>query len=248
MTELEIRKFLGKANSQGRSGSGYAIVGVFQKAMSGLDRGLDTALGELKRAINKNEIDAHDLRHVTGELLVEFSERLKNATGHQRMVEAGNGRAISQYLPKFQERIEFALRQFDVGNYDPAEPETPLSMTNNVSIGVMSNSVLQQGASLSAKNAAGDSTFSVQLALGALENLERALIDASITRDQRAEIMGDLATIKAQLTKPSPSRTIIAESAKTLRNIAEGIFAGSLTQPAIDAAHILLKALGLASA
>jgi hypothetical protein len=119
-------------------------------------------------------------------------------------------------------------------------------MTNNVSIGVMSNSILQQGSSQKAMNSS-DTKICVQSALGTLEALERALKEATLSQDKQAEILGDIATIKAQLSKPRPATAIINESLKTIRNVAEGLSVGAMTQPTINAAQAVLRALGLNS-
>ena len=48
-------------------------------------------------------------------------------------------------LDRLDEKIEFALRQFDVGTLDPREPEVPLSMSNSINIGTMAGGTVQQG-------------------------------------------------------------------------------------------------------
>lgn len=245
-TEREILRVQGEASKAGASGSGRMIIGVFEKALVGLDHGLDTALGQLKRVIRKDQLDPRELRRVTGELLEEFSKDQLSSTQHNRFIEMGSANIVTPLLPKFEAKVRFALRQFDVGLNDPPEAELPLSMTNNVSIGTMSNSILQQG-SLQEATISGQTTTNVKVAISALETLERVLKEASISREKESEIAGDIATIKAQLSKPKPSSDIINESLKTVRNIVEGVVAGAMTQPIIEAATAVLKTLGMYS-
>jgi hypothetical protein len=52
-------------------------------------------------------------------------------------------------------------------------------------------------------------------------------------------------TIRAQLTKATPSASIVREAGQSLRSISEGIIAGMLTSPVAAAAERLFRALGL---
>ena len=140
-------------------------------------------------------------------------------------------------------KVKFALRQFDVGFRDPAEPETP-PMANATNIGTMTGSVILQ--------ASPSATQTVEMKVGvmaistALSTLEHELSKAQIGANAMTELSADIATIKAQLSKPSPSIRILQESGRSVRNIVEGITAGILTPETIAAVGALATALGLA--
>jgi len=67
-----------------------------------------------------------------------------------------------------------------------------------------------------------------------------------ITDDRLSDIQNDLETIKAQLRKRQPSPSILAETFGSLRNVAEGIFAGAVTSPVVGWVQDLGRALGVA--
>jgi hypothetical protein len=80
-------------------------------------------------------------------------------------------------------------------------------------------------------------------ALHAFETeLSKVVID---DRTRLDELAADVATIKAQLSKSSPSLTILQEAGKSLRKITERVVAGVVTSPVLKAVVALGTALGL---
>lgn len=79
----------------------------------------------------------------------------------------------------------------------------------------------------------------------ALASLEAALGTAAIGQQDRAEIDAEIATIRAQLTKPSPSTIVLKESGRTLRSILENLTASAVQPVAWQGGRILWRALGL---
>jgi hypothetical protein len=79
----------------------------------------------------------------------------------------------------------------------------------------------------------------------ALTAFEAALASASLPSKTLVELTADVSTIRAQLAKPLPSRVIVQEAGKTLRNVVEGIGGGMLTPTAMTPAAALWAALGL---
>jgi hypothetical protein len=70
--------------------------------------------------------------------------------------------------------------------------------------------------------------------------LSKRPLDESTT----ATIAADVATIKAQLTKPSPSMTILCEAGKSILSIVEGIAVSLLTPEFITVMNALGSVLG----
>jgi hypothetical protein len=75
-------------------------------------------------------------------------------------------------------------------------------------------------------------------------SFEAGLSKQSVDEDKRAAMAADIATIKAQLTKPSPSMTILREAGKSIRNMVEGVVASLLTPEFITVTAALRAALG----
>ena len=79
----------------------------------------------------------------------------------------------------------------------------------------------------------------------AVAALEKALSEHPAPPQVAAEMEPEIQTMKAQLSKSEPSRSILREAGKTLRNIAEGA-AGSLLAPkVVIAINSLATMLGL---
>lgn len=114
---------------------------------------------------------------------------------------------------------------------------------NQTVVHSMNQSQLQQGSHQSSQIASfGLDVESVRIAIS---GFEAALGREKIAPEVREEIAAEVATIKAQLMKSTPSKSIIAEAGKSLRGISEGALGGALTPAAIAAASMLWHALGL---
>ncbi len=166
---------------------------------------------------------------------------MKAVTKPEKLKELGPDKTIDQMLTEFDERLKFALRQFDVGFEDPPLPEEPQVTSNSIQIETMIGGGIQQGTHGSSQVI---THVNAPSALRAIEGLEVELSQASST-PTIVELMADLATIRAQLSKSSPSPTILTEATKSLRNVAEGILAGAVTNRTMQLATDLLRALGL---
>ena len=88
-------------------------------------------------------------------------------------------------------------------------------------------------------------SINVEAARLAVTEFEWALQATSLPAETLAELSGDLDTIKAQIAKPSPSRTIINEAGSSIRNVIEGMSGGMLPNSLGPYASDLLDALGL---
>lgn len=236
-----IKSIEHKSNAEGWYRSGARIKRTFETALAEFDKGIVAALGELKRVTLLGVLDMWELRRITHHRLQDFAARMKAVTKPEKLKELGPAKTIDQMLTEFDGRLTFALRQFDVGFEDPPLPEEPQVTSNSIQIETMIGGGIQQGTR-------GSSQFIAHVdaptALRAIEGLEVELSQASST-PTIVELRADLATIKAQLSKSSPSPTILTEAAKSFRNVAEGIVAGAMTNRTMQLATDLLRALGL---
>jgi hypothetical protein len=239
-----------KAAAVGRLNSGYTVLQSLEVVRSAFDAGVEAVLGELQRVIRKTGLDREELRRLAGERLVDFATTAKTiaqipeASG----VSAGIDKQVAEWRVALDDHLDFALRQFDVGILEPAEPEMPPMARNYINIsGTITGSTIAQ-ASPGAKQSV-EFNLNVETVNKALAAFETAVTSASLPPDTLAELTADIGTIRAQLAKSRPNQGIIQEAGKSLRNVVEGIVGGMLTAPVTTAvttaAAMLWSALGI---
>jgi hypothetical protein len=109
-------------NAQRTGAFGNQIVQIFAAVNKRLDDGIDFALGELTRTINRTTLDRQELRQHTAQLLDNFVIAAKSVTTLDRLPQGFPERlekCIYVELAKFDRRLAFCLRQFDTGFRDP---------------------------------------------------------------------------------------------------------------------------------
>lgn len=244
----KLGKVQSEAAAHGHHRSSVTIKRTMEVAHEEFDKGIDAALGALKGAILKTQLDKHKLREITEQKLRSFADDIKVLSNADKMLHwAGPAKKLlNDKLAEFDTKINRVMRQFDVGFYDPVELEMPPSVTNTLQVEKIEGSAVALGSHHLIQNITTN-TVNIDEARAAVAEFEAALQSESIPPKTMAEISSDLGTIKSQLDKPSgPSKTIIGEATKSLRHIIEGAIGGTLTQPVLTAARALWAALGLA--
>lgn len=242
-----VRSIKHDHSAKGLLRSGATIKRICDEVFAEFDLGIQSALGEVKRSIRITNIDPQILRQLTIQCLNQFLIEMKEACEPNFLRGVGKSAAvdkmIDESLSKFDSRLRFVVRQFDVGFLSPGEPEQAPMAKNFISIGTMTGSSIQQdsaGAKL-----ANTVEINVQEALAAIESFEASLKKIALERQVAGDMAADIATIKAQLSKQAPSIKILHETAKSLRNIAEQIVAGVLTSESVQALAAFGVAIGL---
>jgi hypothetical protein len=244
LSEHSYKAITHRRAAQGSLRSGATIKEVYAAAHVEFSKGLEAALGELKRIALKSTLDRGQMRRITEERLDRFTERCKAATKPDMLRSFGPAGPIQERLDKFGAILEHNLRQFDVGFLDVAEPEVPSIMSTSIIADNVAGVAIQQGSPHATQHVVGE--INVQAAHAAIGVFERELASVPALAGKRGELEGDLSTIRAQLSKSSPSRTIVAEAGRSLRNLVEGAIGNALTPPAlVGAMSALWKALGL---
>jgi hypothetical protein len=228
-----------------------AAAGVFQSSRTGVlsiaaarrefEAGITTVLGELKRVLRITDLDRDNLRQLTTSRLVQFAASIKAISGAGQFRDLGIGQYIDEQFTAMDKHLLFAMRQFDVGFFDPQEPEVP-QVSNSITIGSMTAGAIQQG-SPGAKQTV-QLTVNVDAISNALTQFQSAIESVALPPKTIETLMADVQTIRAQLAKPSPSTVILHEAGKSLRNVIEGITGGLLTPAVVTAAAALWSALG----
>ncbi|QXQ06214.1 hypothetical protein KX816_18885 [Sphingosinicellaceae bacterium] len=241
--ERSVKEMIGVNAASGRLNSGMTV----KRALSLLEAAtielVDDSLAELKRFRSRSNLDAAELRHLTGLSLTETYKTM--SLGVLTLVKSINlgPSAVTVLDDKINDQweyIRFRLRQSNLG-VDEFIAVDPQPITNNTihAHGIIGG--MQQGTSRSTM------TIENHLDNVAIERAVKAAEDALIGCDNsplRSDVEGDLATIKAQLQKPSPVASILRETGKSLRNLTEGVAAGLLTAPAQTALLALASISG----
>lgn len=127
----------------------------------------------------------------------------------------------------------------DTGGITPSIRETEMRKTNNITIGSMQNSQVQQDAEHSVQK------IEQGLFEAGLNNfLENFIRDISKVDDQTTAkaLLADVETIKSQSNSPSPKKGIVKECLLSIKNVLEGA-AGSVLASYIPMITPLLACL-----
>jgi hypothetical protein len=231
-----------EAAARGTLNSGGTVIFGVQAVRKEFDSGVEAVLGELKRIIQTTKLDSDKLRESAEQRLTNFAIAAKAVAQTPEASGMGMGDYINEQFAAFDRHLQFTVRQFDVGFFDPAEPEVP-TVANSITIGSMTGSTIQQGSPGAQQTVS--ITFNIESITNALDRFASAIATGALPEKTFNELVGDVQTIRAQLAKPSPSRIIIQEAGKSLRNVVEGIAGGMLTPAAMTAAAALWSVLGL---
>jgi hypothetical protein len=237
-----VNEVRGKAAAAGAFHSGGTAMHSIECARTEFDAGVDAVLGELKRVAGSTKLNHDDLRQLAVQRLEQFALAAKAISQGEQFRKMGLSQQIDEQFAGFDQHLRFAVRQYDVGFRVPAEPEVP-PVPNSITVGTMIGSSIAQ-ASPGTKQTV-EFTLNVETATTALARFEAAIARAALPAKTVEELTGDIHTIRAQLQKPSPSRLIIQEAGKSLRNVVEGMAGGMLAPAAMTTAAALWSALGL---
>ena len=228
-------KFLAAGHGMGGSSLQLKMAEI---ARSGLDSAIDLALGQLNLVSKKSTIDSATLRAITEECLRTFLSRIVK----QLTPSGGVAEILRKGLADLTGHLDRALQWFDAGLLTVTEPQVPISMTNTIHIGSMVGGSVQQGSPGAVQN--------VQISIGdvteSVNELEALLAETALGEADRTTLQADIATIKAQLAKPTPSKTILAEAGSSIRSVIENLVASAVLSPqATQLVNTLGRLLGL---
>ena len=155
----------------------------------------------------------------------------------------GRGAAIDiikKRLDALFPRLEYRMRQFEVG-LDQAAGTEGTSVTNNVVNAHIINGIVQQAGDGASLHAAADLDLEKIADASSTLEAEIARADDADAREIR-QIASEVAMIRAQLSAPEARPSIIREAGKSIRVVAEQAAGGALS-PSIIAAAIGLSRL-----
>jgi hypothetical protein len=226
--------------------TGNTFVQIFDEVRNRYNDGIEFTLGELKRTIKRTTLDARELRQLTVQALMDFAIAAKSIVPVDRYRKLGGNRVemyINGRVAEFDEHLKFCIRQFDTGFFDPLKQESSAVSKNEINIGSMMGGAIQQASPHATQTF--EFALNLQAANNALASFEKAMHEVTLPDEARADMLNDVQTIRSQLSKRAPSKAIIGEAGRSLRNVVEGIAGGLLTPTAAAAASALWSALGL---
>jgi hypothetical protein len=117
-----------------RSGiSGNAIVQIFAETRTRFESGINFALAELSRTIERTALDRRELRQLAVQSLTNFAIQTKSITNMEKYKGFG-GAGLTGYiedqLSNFDKHLQFCIRQFDTGFLDPLGPRSRVVSKN----------------------------------------------------------------------------------------------------------------------
>lgn len=238
-----VRAIENKNNALGSYRGGNTVAQIFREVLAEFERGVDGALRKFHQSTKIGKLDIVEMREILGEHLGAYRDQMKEATKHEKLRSfssgPGFGRIIDQALEKFDEILDFKLRQFDVGFSPLAESH----VGNVVIVHGDAHNVIAGDRNI-AQQGTRDSQFTLR-AEDIAENvalIEKELANVKLTNVESAEIRGWLDTIRAQLSIPTPSVSIVKVAALSLQRVAENA-AGNLVAHPLGIAILSLAAM-----
>ena len=241
--QRKVAEIDGRAERMGAMlGSNYLLMLTDE-----LQRAFRPAAADVLRALpivsRPGGLDRATLIDLTGPRLTEMLETMIAITRIEHLI-------TSVRIPEFQNSIRsridecrgviaVLIRQTLIG-YDKVWDEEGRTVTNTIHAENITGPI-QQGTSHSTQNS------SITVDRGGIANAVRA-VDESLGDPANdpatvTSLRSDIATINAQLEKQSPSRGVLAEVGKSMRNIVEGVAGGMLTPAAMSAGMVLTSIL-----
>jgi hypothetical protein len=165
-----------KASASGTLNSGNTIVRCFEVVRLEFDSGVEAVLGELKRAVQRTDLDRDQLRDHAVERLMSFATMAKATAQTQEAARSSS--YVSEQYADLDQHLNFLVRQFDVGFFDPVEPEIPPVANNSITVGNMTGNIAQ-----GSPGANQAFNLNIEAAEKALATFEAAL--ASVSPQQR---------------------------------------------------------------
>lgn len=244
IAEIQSKFTLASANGGSRM---YVSYGEAMKAH--FDTTVREVLGELKRSIRvMPKEDPEQLLSYTVQALEMYARELRSIAEdlcHRPQYGSAAQEAARQVLvpvaENFGVRLSQMLRQFKVGLLENAEPEA-LIVNNNLTVGNNIGGNIQQGTDRSSQSASV--AINVGAITAALDKFRQELSDPQVPPEVRSMIEPEVATLSAQLQKPSPNPSILSEVGKSIRSVVEGVVAGALTPGFMTAVATLVAAIG----
>jgi hypothetical protein len=246
-SELErtIKAVCHKAAAKGSLRSGNTVHEVMQTVSDAIEANIRSALAELHRISQQTDLDQSELFDITRSALQDHVQRVELSVRGGTIKHFAPQQFLDDSFQKINDDLQFHLRQFQLGLSEIHCDIRSTHMKNEIHIGAMSGSTIQQGTSNSNQTNSINNEIDVTSALDALGALDDRLSEAICDDAQLANIRADISALKAQLERPEDSTDVVREIGRSLKKVTEGIAINVGSEALTGAALKLRKALGL---
>jgi hypothetical protein len=242
--ERKVKSLVLDLNLRGHFVGGVAFNNTVADLLSAqLDETVAAILTKLKRVAETTTLDRQQLREVTGKVLRSYLAALKATAVPSGVQDAHSEQFVRVRLGKLDNQLNHILGQFDVGLPIAQSTTESGAVTNNVNIGTATNAVVQQAGAHSQQSSSV--TIEADIAHAALSAFEQAALADAALGEHIDELKSYIGTIRAQLSKPAPNRSLIGEVGRSLRSVIEGVVGNVVSTPVIGTMTTMLRALGL---
>lgn len=236
--ERNIQTIIREHNAKGALYGGATVRRVHRETLEKFEGAVVDALAVLKKAERETGLDARELFEATEAALHDFMETTKAASRPQQLRQIEDKRAFRELLADYDRALEDSTNGYRLGLLHSDAPSAGMSI--NVGRDMINSGILQ--ASPGANLHVAVNVTEISKALAAFE----AEVAASLmSADELAHISADVASIKAQVTKPKPDEGILRQLGKSLRTVTESVIGNGISAGLGVAAAALWKSLGL---
>lgn len=233
--QLGFRKAAAQAAGLGALQNGGHLLAKISVLGDAMDRFADSAARDAEAIESRGDVSGP---FYEGAITKLIQLKLRSLDDLRKKSDWAGPSALAAMLAEAETRYGFARKKLEdhragFGRSQPA--------TSSVNIQAGSGSIVQANS----PGASAHVNIKIEEVGSALADLDVVLAAASIGHRHRLEIDAEIATIRAELTKPSPSAIVIKESGRTLRAVLDNL-AASAVQPFVwQGGRMLWQALGL---
>ena len=234
MLRLDVRQIVAGAAARGALTSSGTVLAKVSATDTALQRLVADGLSDAE-AVSSSGGDEAAFYDALSTCLIQLKLRAGEIVKPTDTSLQGSARAI------FENNIEEALNRARLAVRHHQQGFGRARTSANVAIHGSTNVIVQANS----PGSQASITFNAASVEKAAVEVEAAIPWAEIDAGLAADLRGELATIRAQLSKRSPGGLVIRESGRTLRSLAENLAASAAYPTVLAAVQMLWVAAGL---
>jgi hypothetical protein len=214
---ITIKSICNGAAAKGSLRSGNTVHKVMQNVSDAMVSDIKSTITELDRISWKAGIGQTDLLHMNNFALQRHIEKVEISVRNEIIKHIAPRKVLDEIFQKIHDDRQFYIHQYKIVLFDLACDGRSTLIQNEINIGEMSGSNIQQGALRSNQSNHINNEIDSAAALYALDALDRCMNDAIADDAQLANVRADILALKGQLERPEVSTGVVREIGKSLR-------------------------------